>query len=199
MWAERYSAQYIDLRKLKMSRVGKNPITLPTGVTVDVKGSTVTVKGGKESLSIDIRDEISVDVGKESVEVKRVDDTRTAKSLHGLTRTLISNMVVGVSTGFERKLEIIGVGYRAEVKGDTVNMLLGFSHPIKYKLPKGISASVEKNTLVTLKGADKQKLGQVAAELRAFRPPEPYKGKGVKYIEETVRRKAGKAAKAAGA
>ncbi|MCK4846628.1 MAG: 50S ribosomal protein L6, partial [Deltaproteobacteria bacterium] len=124
--------------------------------------------------------------------------TRQARALHGLTRSLIANMIHGVSVGFEKKLEIVGVGYRADVKGSKLNLLLGFSHPIDYPLPAGIKASVEKQTLITLNSADKQLLGQVAAEIRGFRPPEPYKGKGIKYQDEVIRRKAGKAGKAAG-
>lgn len=181
-----------------MSRVGKEPIEIPTGVTVTVSGSSVKVKGGKDNLEMNFRDEIKVSVEGSTVTVTRVDDTRGARALHGLTRSLIANMVKGVSVGFEKKLEIVGVGYRADVKGSNLNLLLGFSHPIDYALPAGIKASVEKQTLITLNGADKQLLGQVAAEIRGFRPPEPYKGKGIKYEGEVIRRKAGKAGKAAG-
>lgn len=181
-----------------MSRVGKNPIEIPSGVTVTVSGNTVKVKGSGGNLEMNFREEISVKVEGSSATVTRADDTRQARALHGLTRTLIANMVKGVSEGFERKLEIVGVGYRADVKGSNLNLLLGFSHPIDYPLPAGIKASVEKQTLITLTGADKQLLGQVAAEIRGFRPPEPYKGKGIKYEGEVIRRKAGKAGKAAG-
>lgn len=181
-----------------MSRVGKEPIEIPSGVTVTVSGSNVKVKGGKGNLEMNFRDEIKVLVEGSTVIVTRVDDTRGARSLHGLTRSLIANMVKGVSEGFEKKLEIVGVGYRADVKGSNLNLLLGFSHPIDYALPAGIKASVEKQTLITLNSADKQLLGQVAAEIRGFRPPEPYKGKGIKYEGEVIRRKAGKAGKAAG-
>lgn len=179
-----------------MSRIGKQPIEIPTGVTVNVSGSTVTVKGAKETLSIDVRDEVKVAVEGAVANVTRADDSRTARSLHGLTRSLIANMIIGVSTGFEKNLEIVGVGYKAELKGDVLNMILGYSHNIPYKLPKGITAKVDKNTEVKISGADKQVVGQVAAELRSLRPPEPYKGKGVKYQGEHIKRKAGKAGKA---
>lgn len=181
-----------------MSRVGKEPIEIPSGVTVTVSGSNVKVKGSNGNLEMSFRDEINVKVEGSTTTVTRIDDTRQARALHGLTRSLIANMIQGVSVGFEKKLEIVGVGYRADVKGSTLNLLLGFSHPINYSLPAGIKASVEKQTLITLNSADKQLLGQVAAEIRGFRPPEPYKGKGIKYQDEVIRRKAGKAGKAAG-
>lgn len=181
-----------------MSRIGKEPIAVPQGVNVNVSGSTVKVKGPKGELSLDWRDEVKVAVEGAEVKVTRQGETREARSLHGLTRTLISNMVTGVSEGFEKKLEIVGVGYKAEVKGRSVTLNLGFSNPIDYNLPKGIDVKVDKQTSVTVSGADKQLVGQVAAELRGFRPPEPYKGKGVKYAGEHIRRKAGKAGKAVG-
>lgn len=179
-----------------MSRIGKQAIEVPSGVTVSLSGSTVSVKGGKGLLELDIRDEVKVQVDGSTVNVTRVDDSRTARSLHGLTRSLVANMVKGVSDGFEKNLEIIGVGYKADLKGDVLTMTLGYSHVIPYKLPKGITAKVDKNTNVNISGADKQAVGQVAAELRALRPPEPYKGKGVKYEGEHIKRKAGKAGKA---
>jgi len=181
-----------------MSRIGKQPIEIPSGVTVNVAGATVSVKGSKGELKIDIKDEVKVAVDGTSVNVTRADDSRTAKAMHGLTRSLVANMVHGVSEGFEKRLEVVGVGYKADVQGDVLNMNLGYSHSIPYKLPKGISAKVEKNTEITISGADKQAVGQVAAEIRALRPPEPYKGKGVKYATERIRRKAGKAGKAGG-
>ncbi|HLC18525.1 MAG TPA: 50S ribosomal protein L6 [Thermodesulfobacteriota bacterium] len=181
-----------------MSRIGKLPIEIPSGVKASVEATTVHVKGPKGALSLEVRPGIIVEVKGSAIEVKRVDDERLSRGLHGLTRTLIANMVTGVHQGFEKKLEIVGVGYRAEVKGDTINLLLGYSHPIQYKLPEGISAAVEKQTAVTIKGSDKQLVGQVAADIRAMRKPEPYKGKGVKYAGEIIRRKAGKAAKGAG-
>jgi large subunit ribosomal protein L6 len=181
-----------------MSRIGKHPISVPSGVKVSASGGKVQVTGPKGSLQIPLKPEITVDVSGSVVEVKRSDDGRSAKALHGLTRTLIANMVKGVSEGFQKKLEIIGVGYKADVQGSNVNLALGYSHPVKYTLPKGVTAAVEKQTLITLTGPDKQVVGQVAADIRAFRKPEPYKGKGIKYSDEVIRRKAGKAGKAGG-
>lgn len=181
-----------------MSRIGKQPINVPSGVKVSVASGKVQVNGPKGALQLPLRPEITVDVKGQVVEVKRADDGRSARSLHGLTRTLIANMVKGVSEGFQKKLEIVGVGYKADVQGSNINLSLGFSHQIKYTLPKGVTASVDKQTLVTLSGPDKQVVGQVAADIRAFRKPEPYKGKGIKYSDEVIRRKAGKAGKAAG-
>jgi large subunit ribosomal protein L6 len=182
-----------------MSRIGKEPINIASGVKLELEGNTVKVKGPNGELNYALRDEVSVEVEGSVVRVVRKNDSRIARSVHGLTRTLIANMLKGVSEGFEKRLKIVGVGYRAEVKGNTLNITLGYSHPINYELPKGINAAVEKQTSITLKGADKQLVGQVAAEIRAFRPPEPYKGKGVKYADEFIRRKAGKAAKGVGA
>jgi len=181
-----------------MSRIGKNPISVPSGVKVSVSEGQVQVTGPKGTLQMPLKPEVTVDVNGQAVEVKRADDGRTARSLHGLTRTLIANMVKGVSEGFHKKLEIVGVGYKADVQGSNVNLTLGYSHPIKYELPKGITAAVEKQTLITVTGTDKQVVGQVAADIRAFRKPEPYKGKGIKYSDEVIRRKAGKAGKAGG-
>ncbi|MBI5587234.1 MAG: 50S ribosomal protein L6 [Deltaproteobacteria bacterium] len=181
-----------------MSRIGKRTISVPSGVKVSVAGGLVKVNGPKGSLEMPLRPEIKVDLKDSVLEVKRADDSRSAKSLHGLTRTLIANMVKGVTEGFQKKLEIIGVGYKADVQGSNVNLSLGYSHPVKYTLPKGVTAAVDKQTLITLSGADKQAVGQVAADIRAFRKPEPYKGKGIKYSDEVIRRKAGKAGKAAG-
>jgi large subunit ribosomal protein L6 len=182
-----------------MSRIGKEPINIASGVKLELEGNTVKVKGPNGELNYALRDEVSIEVEGSVVRVLRKNDSRIARSVHGLTRTLISNMVKGVSEGFEKRLEIVGVGYRADVKGNTLNITLGYSRPINYELPKGINAAVEKQTSIILKGADKQLVGQVAAEIRAFRPPEPYKGKGVKYVDEFIRRKAGKAAKGVGA
>ena len=181
-----------------MSRIGKEPVAIPQGVNVNISGNTVSAKGPKGQLSMVVRDEVNVAVQGSEVKVTRRGETREARSLHGLTRTLISNMVTGVSEGFEKKLEIVGVGYKADAKGRSVTLNLGFSNPIDYKLPKGIDVKVDKQTSMTVSGADKQLVGQVAAELRGFRPPEPYKGKGVKYVGEHIRRKAGKAGKAVG-
>jgi large subunit ribosomal protein L6 len=175
-----------------MSRVGNLPITLPSGVEVKIKDQTIVVKGSKGQLDWSFPIPITVKQDGEQIIVERPNDSRENRTLHGTTRALIANMVKGVSDGFERKLEINGVGYRAAVKGNTLNLELGYSHPIDYPLPNGITAEVEKNVNVTLKGIDKQLLGEVAAKVRSFRPPEPYKGKGVKYVEEHIRRKVGK-------
>lgn len=181
-----------------MSRIGKLAITVPSGVKVALSGGTIKVNGPQGALEMPVRPEVKVNISDSVVKVERADESRAARSLHGLTRTLIANMVKGVSEGFQKKLEIIGVGYKADVQGSTVNLALGYSHPVKYELPKGITAAVEKQTLITIKGADKQTVGQVAADIRSLREPEPYKGKGIKYSDEVIRRKAGKAGKAAG-
>ncbi len=177
-----------------MSRIGKLPVPIPSGVTVDI-GDTIHVKGPKGSLTQKVVDRVSVKVDGDQVIVSRVDDSRPSRANHGLMRALINNMVVGVSQGFEKKLKVIGVGYRAEVKGKTLVMNLGYSHPIEYPIPDGIQIDVDsKQNIVSVKGADKQQVGQVAAELRAYRKPDHYKGKGVRYIDEQVRIKAGKSA-----
>lgn len=181
-----------------MSRIGKLPIEIPSGVTVEIEGSTIKAKGPQGELESALVPGATVEMEGSTITVTRPDDSRQAKSVHGLVRTLIFNMVKGVAEGFEKKLEIVGVGYRADVQGDVLNLTLGFSHPVKFKLPDGIKAAVDKQTSITIKGADKQLVGQIAADIRATRPPEPYKGKGVKYADETIIRKAGKAGKAAG-
>ncbi len=180
-----------------MSRIGKVPVNIPDGVKVAIDGQTVSVTGPKGSLSIELKPEIEAVVDGSTVVVKKKGESRAARELYGLSRTLIANMVDGVSKGFEKKLEIIGVGYRAAVQGKVLNLSLGFSHPVLYDLPEGISVNVENQTQVTISGIDKQLVGQVAAEIRAFRKPEPYKGKGVKYADEVIKRKAGKAGKGA--
>ena len=178
-----------------MSRIGKLPVEVPSGVEVQVDGDTVTVTGPKGTLSHTLVGGITVSKGDDgTVSVARPNDEREAKALHGLSRTLVANMVQGVTQGFERKLEIVGVGYRAEPKGKGLTLSLGFSHTIDYPAPEGIEFEVPQPTNIVVRGIDKQKVGQVAAEIRAFRPPEPYKGKGVRYVGEHVRRKAGKAA-----
>ena len=179
-----------------MSRIGIQPIDIPEGVKVALDGNDISVTGPKGSLKLTLRDEVSVEVDGSVIKVTRKNEERETFAFHGLMRSLVANMVTGVAVGFEKKLEIVGVGYRADVQGSNLNILLGFSHPIKYALPEGISASVDKQTLISIKGADKQLVGQVAADIRAFRKPEPYKGKGVRYLDEQVRRKAGKAGKA---
>ncbi len=175
-----------------MSRVGRQPISIPSGVQISINGKEVSVQGSKGQLSWNIPEPITVKQEQNSLLIERPDDERSTRALHGTSRALIANMVKGVSEGFERKLEINGVGYRAAAQGTTLNLDLGYSHPIKYELPKGITAEVEKNVQITLRGVDKQLLGEVAAKVRSFRPPETYKGKGIKYVEEHIRRKVGK-------
>ncbi len=178
-----------------MSRIGKLPIAIPAGVEVKIEGHTVTAKGPKGTEVVTVRPEINVAVEDNHVVVTRVDDSREARSLHGLSRTLIANAIKGVSEGFEKKLEIVGVGYRANMEGSNLNMALGYSHPVIIVPPAGITISVEANTKVSVKGTNKQLVGDVAAEIRGKRPPEVYNGKGVKYEGEYIRRKAGKAGK----
>lgn len=174
-----------------MSRIGKMPIAIPKGVQVTLKTGEITVKGPKGELHRALPTLVTVKTEGSQLVVTRDNDEQMSRARHGLVRALVNNMVTGVSVGFERKLEINGVGYRAEVAGDKITLALGYSHPVNYQLPKGISAKVDKN-IVVLTGADRELLGQVAAKVRSFRPPEPYKGKGVKYIEETIKRKVGK-------
>ena len=180
-----------------MSRIGKLPVPLPKGVKTNVTPGRVAVEGPKGKLEMSVDPDVEVTAEDGRLVVKRKDDSRRARGLHGMTRKLVANMVTGVTQGFTRVLEINGVGYRADVKGNAIHLTLGFSHPILFQLPQGISAKVDKQTVITLEGSDKQLLGEVAAMIRELRPPEPYKGKGVKYAEETIRRKAGKAAGAA--
>jgi large subunit ribosomal protein L6 len=178
-----------------MSRIGKQPISLPEKVEVKVVSGSVAVKGPKGNLSFTLPKDISVQIDGSTVNVNRANDERTARSLHGLCRSCIANMVHGVSTGFVKELDINGVGYRAEMKGKELHMSLGYSHPVIYPLPTGITAEVDaKKTKITLSGIDKQLLGNTAAKVRSFRPPEPYRGKGIKYAEETIKRKEGKSA-----
>ena len=179
-----------------MSRIGKKPVAVPKGADVSVSGNTVRVKGPKGDLTLDVHPELSVKLEDGRVVVERPSDSAHHKALHGLTRTLVSNMMAGVTTGFSKTLEIQGVGYRAEKKGggDQLTLSLGYSHPVLYKPPAGITIEVPNPTTVTVRGADKQTVGQVAADIRSFRPPEPYKGKGIRYQGEQVRRKAGKTA-----
>jgi large subunit ribosomal protein L6 len=176
-----------------MSRIGRLPIPVPDGVTIDIQGQTVTVQGPKGSLTLTAHPAIKVQVEDRSVLCRRSSDEKVHRALHGLTRSLVRNMVDGVVKGFERRLELVGVGYRASLLGPNLNLALGFSHPIIYPVPKGIKVEVKDQTQVTVSGIDKQLVGAVAAKIRSFRPPEPYKGKGVKYAEERIRRKAGKA------
>lgn len=175
-----------------MSRIGKRPVPVPAGVTVTVAGNAVTVKGPKGELRRTLPADIGVAVAGSEVVVTRPSDEARHKALHGLSRTLVANMVEGVSKGFQRALEIQGVGYKAEVQGGGLKLALGFSHPVQYPAPAGIKFTVDNNVLVKIEGCDKELVGQVAAELRSLRPPEPYKGKGIRYQGEQVRRKAGK-------
>ena len=177
-----------------MSRIGRAPIAIPAGVEVVVDGSTVTVKGAKGTLSRTMNSNITITKDGDTIVVTRPNDQKENRSLHGLTRTLIANMIEGVSNGFKKELEINGIGYRAEVKGNTLVMKIGFSHDVIMDAPEGVSVEVNGNK-VTVLGADKQKVGQFAAEIREKRPPEPYKGKGIKYVDEYIRRKEGKAGK----
>jgi large subunit ribosomal protein L6 len=176
-----------------VSRIGKLPITIPSGVKVAVDDGTIRLEGPKGKLQTAIPGGIKVKLEGGLVRVERELDHRKSRALHGLTRKLIANMAQGVSQGFSRVLEINGVGYRAEVKGHEIHVTLGFSHPVVFPLPAGVAASVERQTIVTLASADRQLLGETAAKFRRLKPPEPYKGKGVKYREEVIRRKAGKA------
>jgi len=176
-----------------MSRVGKQPVKIPEKVKVAVAGNLVKVEGPKGKMSFPYNPVVKVEVAGSEVKVTRPDETRLAKGLHGLTRTLVKNAVEGVTKGYERVLEISGVGFKADLKGKDINFTLGFSHPVVFKLPEGVTAEVDpKQTKVTIRGVDKHLLGLTAAKIRALRPPEPYKGKGIKYAEETVRRKEGK-------
>jgi large subunit ribosomal protein L6 len=177
-----------------MSRVGKNPIAIPSGVTVTVQGESVTVKGPKGELSQALVHGITASVADGQVVVSRPNDSKQSRVSHGLVRALVNNMVTGVSQGFERKLEVIGVGYRADVKGTQLVMNLGYSHSINYDIPSGVAVSVDKQNVITIQGIDKQRVGQVAAEVRAFRSPDSYKGKGVRYQGEYIRLKTGKSA-----
>jgi large subunit ribosomal protein L6 len=175
-----------------MSRIGRKPVTVPKGVTLQVQGNSVAVKGPRGELRRTLHPEMQIAFDKDQFTVARPSEEKRHKALHGLTRTLVQNMVEGVSKGFSKTLEIQGVGYKAEAKPYGINLIVGFSHPVKYQAPKGIKISVDNNTVVKIEGADKELVGQVAAELRSVRPPEPYKGKGIRYQGEHVRRKAGK-------
>ena len=176
-----------------MSRVGKAPIELPSGVEVTVNDAVVSVKGPKGDLSETLDPRISTSVDDGVVTLTRVDDERETRALHGLSRALVNNMVIGVSEGYQKELTAVGVGYRAALKGQTLELQVGFSHPVTVEAPDGIEFEVPEPTKIFVRGIDKQLVGQVAANVRAVRPPEPYKGKGIRYVDEYVRRKAGKA------
>lgn len=176
-----------------MSRIGKLPIRVPQGVSVDVSGGTVTVKGPRGTLTQTFQPEVSVSVAENTVRVSRNSDSKRARSMHGLYRNLVQNMVTGVSAGFTRALLINGVGYRAEVQGKVLVLNLGYSNPVEYPIPDDLAITCEGPTKISVEGIDKQRVGQTSAEIRSIRPPEPYKGKGVRYENEYVRRKVGKA------
>lgn len=175
-----------------MSRVAKSPVALPSGVEVKIDGEKVTVKGAKGSLELALNGAVEVKQEDNQLTFAAKDGSKQSRAMSGTTRALVNNMVVGVSQGFEKKLELKGVGYRAAIQGKKLNLQLGFSNPIEYDLPEGITAEAPSQTEIVLKGVSKQQVGQVAAEIRAFRPPEPYKGKGVRYADETVRTKEAK-------
>ena len=177
-----------------MSRIGKKPIGIPRGVNVHVDGSLIRAEGPKGRLSQTVPPGISARIDREQLVLSRETDARSARALHGLARALVANMVTGVSAGFERRLDIVGIGYRAQMQGKNIQLALGYSHPIVFALPDGITAEIERQTAITLRGADKALLGQTAARLRELRKPDPYKGKGIRYSDEVVRRKVGKKA-----
>ncbi|MBW4715973.1 50S ribosomal protein L6 [Saccharothrix obliqua] len=179
-----------------MSRIGKLPITVPSGVDVNIDGQAVSVKGPKGTLSLNIAEPIVIEKAEDgTLEVKRPNDERRSRSLHGLSRTLVQNMVVGVTQGYEKKMEIHGVGYRVALKGSDLEFALGYSHPVKVEAPEGITFAVETPTRFSVSGIDKQLVGEVAANIRKLRKPDPYKGKGVRYAGEKIRRKVGKTGK----
>ena len=178
-----------------MSRIGRKPVQIPAGVEVTVNGNTCVVKGPKGTLQQDFHENITVTVEENEVIVDRANDERESRAQHGLTRALIQNMVTGVSEGFTKSLELAGVGYRVQLKGTSLDFSLGYSHPVVVEAPEGLTFEVPDNTHINVKGLNKQQVGQIAAEIRAKRPPEPYKGKGIHYVGEHIRRKLGKAAK----
>ena len=179
-----------------MSRIGKMPITVPSGVDVTINGAHVSVKGPKGQLEHDVVGDVTIERDGDTLVITRADDSRSNRSLHGLQRSLINNMVVGVSTGFEKELEIVGVGYRATAQGpNAIELALGFSHPVRVQAPEGVTFEVPQPKRIIVRGHDKQLVGQVAADIRKIRKPEPYKGKGVRYAGERILRKAGKSAK----
>ena len=175
-----------------MSRIGKHPVAIPSGVEVQLSGQTLTAKGRLGTLSLAVSGEVTATIADGAVTIAPNDESKRARAMWGTTRALVNNMITGVATGFTRNLEINGVGYRAAVQGSTLNLQLGYSHDIPYPIPQDVRITCERPTAITITGADRQRVGQIAAEIRAFRPPEPYKGKGVKYRDETIRRKEGK-------
>ena len=176
-----------------MSRIGAKPLPIPKGVKVAVKGNLINVEGPKGKIAWGFPEQLKVDLSEEAVVINRSSESKMDRSLHGLTRGLVKNMLAGVSDGHSKSLEVVGVGYRWKMEGNSLNLQLGFSHPVNYEVPPGIEINVTSNTQLTISGVDKQKVGQVAAEIRKYRPPEPYKGKGIRYTDEKIWRKAGKA------
>jgi large subunit ribosomal protein L6 len=177
-----------------MSRIGKQPVKLADGLTASLEGNKLIIKKGQDEKIIDTKGIVKVNIDGDTLTFEPVENNKFAKAMWGTVRALANNAVIGLTKGFEKKLEINGVGYRAAIKGNVLELQLGYSHPINYEIPKGITIAVEKN-IITVKGSDKQQVGQVAAEIRSFRKPEPYKGKGIKYVDEHIIRKAGKTAK----
>jgi large subunit ribosomal protein L6 len=175
-----------------MSRIGKKPVAIPAGVTAKIEGQLISVKGGKGSLTLSAPDDVAVVLGDGGIEVSPRNETKRARALWGMTRSMVNNLVTGVSKGFERRLEITGVGYKAAVSGKNLQLSLGYSHDVTFPIPEGVAISAPKPTEVAITGIDKRQVGQVAAEIRSLRPPEPYKGKGVKYANEFIFRKEGK-------
>jgi large subunit ribosomal protein L6 len=175
-----------------MSRIGKNPVRIPSGVEVSISGQTLTAKGRLGALSLVVSNEVNAAIADGTVAIAPNSDTKQSRAMWGTTRALVENMVTGVSEGFSVNLEITGVGYRAQVQSDTLNLQLGYSHDIRFPIPSDVRISCERPTSITISGADRQRVGQIAADIRAYRPPEPYKGKGIKYANESVRRKEGK-------
>lgn len=175
-----------------MSRIGRKPVTVPSGVKVDLQGQKVSVQGPKGQLAIDAHPRVKIELKENEVHVSRSTNVKADRALHGLTRSLIQNMVVGVTDGFSKQLVIEGVGFKAQVKGKVVNLALGYTHPIDYEIPQGVEVKCTSPTEITISGMDKRLVGQVAADLRSYHEPEPYKGKGIRYSDETVRRKQGK-------
>ena len=178
-----------------MSRIGKLPVKVPKGVNITLNEQTVKVKGPQGELSQLIPKEISVSISDDTVTVSKNEETRKARQNYGLVRSLVNNMVIGVSEKFEKKMQMIGVGYRAQVQGKKLTLLVGYSHPVEFEVPDGLEVKVEANTNLTVSGSDKEKVGLLASQIRATRPPEPYKGKGIRYVDEVVLRKAGKSGK----
>ena len=175
-----------------MSRVGKKPVVVPSGVKVNFQGRNFNVQGPKGKLDLTVHPRMKITIAGDQVQVERPTDIRTDRALHGLTRSLINNMIVGVTQGFTKELDIVGVGFKAQVKGKILNLLLGFTHPIDYNIPEGVEIKCPIATRITVSGADRQKVGQAAAEIRSYHKPEPYKGKGIHYVGEVIRRKQGK-------